>query len=955
VPTDRQISQLVLQVDANVAVAQRSLQDLARVVNQSSGQMNDAIGSTVRRHAQLDQAFNQSRLAQMELTHVVTASVDAYAAGASPLRILTLEMGRVAQAASFMGGGAGALGKVAGFMSGGWGIAVLLGVNVLAQLFAKMGQGTTTVADLVQKMREHAKEAANSKAADDAWANSIDGLIERNEKLTDDLKKRLRAEEDLDAQSLRNAQRDKVAAEQALQQDKTRLANLQAQLRAVAAAPASGATAGSGVGSQAAQLRDLERQIDEVKQDIVKDQQGIASAQSSIVQSTIATGEALGKATVESSAAVDLWAKSIMEAVHNAETAMPNATATISGAVDQVKKAMEDAAGAGVPFRSTGLEADKLIQKLQQGKTGPLEFASAMKELAKQLEAVAQAAKDAKKNTGELSSFNLPVNGTITGHFGDQRPGHRHAGVDIAVPVGTAVKAPAAGTVIEAGTLPGYGNVVFIDHGGGTISRLAHLSQISVQRGQQVAQGSVIGLSGGAKGAEGAGDSTGPHVHYEVRVGGKAVDPLKGRFTTDQAVAELKAQKDATNAAQTAAEQQDRFNAESAQLDAETLAARKQLASGYDTQADLAAQEIEAQRQAAQAAIQKQLDAKQITAEQAAALRLQVDDTAAAKQAVVAHEKYVRGLQQAGELQDQQFGFQVADLKFADDMARTQEDHRKLQLEILDIQYQQKEADLERLKKTIESNRDFAKSVDLQNQAAQIQNEIDRLPQEKAHDQARVYQGTLNPLEQWAKTVPQTAAEITEALQSIEAQGLDGIASAIADVVTGTRSMGEAFKDISHEIIGEIVQMTIKMLIFRALTAAFGGVFGGGGAPGGPISVNGGTSSYFSANPFGGFRAGGGTVSSGESYIVGENGPELFVPAASGMIVPNASRIGRPSAANNNTPQQVVVHVSTDENFHAEVATVAGQVVIQAAPTLIATAQKQTMRAIQRPTIAGRR
>jgi lambda family phage tail tape measure protein len=925
VPTDRQISQLVLQVDANVAVAQRSLQDLARVVNQSSGQMNDAIGSTVRRHAQLDQAFNQSRLAQMELTHVVTASVDAYAAGASPLRILTLEMGRVAQAASFMGGGAGALGKVAGFMSGGWGIAVLLGVNVLAQLFAKMGQGTTTVADLVQKMREHAKEAANSKAADDAWANSIDGLIERNEKLTDDLKKRLRAEEDLDAQSLRNAQRDKVAAEQALQQDKTRLANLQAQLRAVAAAPASGATAGSGVGSQAAQLRDLERQIDEVKQDIVKDQQGIASAQSSIVQSTIATGEALGKATVESSAAVDLWAKSIMEAVHNAEIAMPNATATISAAVDQVKKAMADAAGADVPFRSTGLQADKLIHDLQQGKSGPLEFASAMKELARQLEAVAEAAKNAKKGTGEFGkqisfadaeAIAKGAGLTVTSGYRStehQReiyndPRYNHPGNPVARPGTSAHEGVNGKWALDIAFAPGL-----------TAAGLRKLY------GDQGVQLSAVYKESG-------------HFHIEGN-------------RSQAAAAEKQDQRDQVAGIR----QQSAFDQTGDRLDQEILQAQAQLAGSYNQRAQIADREVEAETKKLMDSIQEQLDLGKatgfqqgITEEQAKILRAKANQLDQDRKAAIEQQRYVQALDDIQQTTDQRYQFAANDLHFADDMARTQAEHRAIQLQILDITYQQKEYDL----RILLAKQQLAGDLEA---AARTQADINNLPNEKAQDQARVYQGTLNPLEQWAKTVPQTAAEITEALQSIEAQGLDGIASAIADVVTGTKSMGEAFKDISHEIIGEIVQMTIKMLIFRALTAAFGGVFGGGGAPGGPISVNGGTSSYFSANPFGGFRAGGGTVSSGESYIVGENGPELFVPAASGMIVPNASRIGRPSAANNNTPQQVVVHVSTDENFHAEVATVAGQVVIQAAPTLIATAQKQTMRAIQRPTIAGRR
>src|SRR5438874_2705335 len=126
---DRQISQLVLQVDANIAVAQRELANLARLVRQNTGDINNALDST---------------------------SVHSYAAGASPLRILTLEMGRLAEAATFLGGsgGGGILGKLAGFMSGGWGIAVLLGVNVLAQLIAKHHETGQSIDELVEKMRK---------------------------------------------------------------------------------------------------------------------------------------------------------------------------------------------------------------------------------------------------------------------------------------------------------------------------------------------------------------------------------------------------------------------------------------------------------------------------------------------------------------------------------------------------------------------------------------------------------------------------------------------------------------------------------------------------------------------------------------------------------------------------------------------------------------------------------
>jgi murein DD-endopeptidase MepM/ murein hydrolase activator NlpD len=112
-----------------------------------------------------------------------------------------------------------------------------------------------------------------------------------------------------------------------------------------------------------------------------------------------------------------------------------------------------------------------------------------------------------------------PVHGPVTSGFG-WRWGRMHEGIDIAVPSGTPVAAAASGTVITAGWLGGYGNLVVIDHGNGLATAYGHNSSVTVGAGQSVAQGQVIAYSGST------GHSTGPHVHFEVRVNGSAVDPL---------------------------------------------------------------------------------------------------------------------------------------------------------------------------------------------------------------------------------------------------------------------------------------------------------------------------------------------------------------------------------------------------------------------------------------------
>lgn len=96
-----------------------------------------------------------------------------------------------------------------------------------------------------------------------------------------------------------------------------------------------------------------------------------------------------------------------------------------------------------------------------------------------------------------------------------------HKGVDWATPKGTTVKASCGGTVAKAGWGSGYGYVVYINHADGRQTRYGHLSKILVSVGQQVSQGQKIALSGNT------GVSTGPHLHFEILIGGKQVNPLK--------------------------------------------------------------------------------------------------------------------------------------------------------------------------------------------------------------------------------------------------------------------------------------------------------------------------------------------------------------------------------------------------------------------------------------------
>jgi murein DD-endopeptidase MepM/ murein hydrolase activator NlpD len=183
--------------------------------------------------------------------------------------------------------------------------------------------------------------------------------------------------------------------------------------------------------------------------------------------------------------------------------------------------------------RKSGLE---LARGVKEGSLASLESAhreyageaAALAAQSSELAAQIQAAQLSPERTsaslavdGAQSASGLiwPVSGPVVSPFG-MRWGRMHEGIDIAAGSGTPIAAAASGTVISAGWLGGYGNLVVIDHGGGLATAYAHLSGYAVGSGQSVSQGQVVGYVGCT------GHCFGPHLHFEVRVNGAAVDPL---------------------------------------------------------------------------------------------------------------------------------------------------------------------------------------------------------------------------------------------------------------------------------------------------------------------------------------------------------------------------------------------------------------------------------------------
>lgn len=432
--------------------------------------------------------------------------------GTDVMRVAALQGGQLATAIDMIGP-AGAAGRVARFFAGPWGAVILTATAVLGPWVAKLFEGDKASGELEKKTL------------------SLHDALQRSAFATDEARKAL--------QDYNDAQKRAREGDSLRIDDQLRLA--EAQLK----------TAQATRQNTLEQLRQAEAKfrIDQAHAQAPGHQGEFASLVAGVDAYQLGQIQALlAKNTAD--------AGQLEQAIRNLR--IEDARGQAERAVDPLKRLNDQYDR----MRDRAIRAAQGNDQLSKSLAGTLTgIERQRKPVALQRQPEQDQAASRESRQGPLTAFLSPVSGgRVTGRFGEARPGHLHAGVDFAVPVGTPVRAPAAGTVDVAGQRQGYGNAIYINFGGGTSGRFGHLSRFNVKPGDVVEAGDVIGYTGGAPGEAGAGRSTGPHLHYEVRRGGRAVDPLAARFRTDAGSAADDAdrqQRQAEQAAERIARQQE--------------------------------------------------------------------------------------------------------------------------------------------------------------------------------------------------------------------------------------------------------------------------------------------------------------------------------------------------------------------------------------------------------------
>ncbi|WP_173932200.1 M23 family metallopeptidase [Chelativorans sp. Marseille-P2723] len=213
--------------------------------------------------------------------------------------------------------------------------------------------------------------------------------------------------------------------------------------------------------------------------------------------------------------------QSLNRSLHNLEADQLHRIDTVAEEAFQTAEAIAEAlSAAGIPVADDYGEGDV---------GGPLFFAGEnlpFEDRVRELDDVLSRLEELKQKARRIPIANPIPGAAVTSGFGVRRdpligrPAH-HSGIDFRARMGAPVRSAAAGRIIKAGWTGGYGRMVEIDHGDGISTRYAHLKKVLVKEGDEVGTGEIVGHVGSS------GRSTGPHLHYEVRRNGRAVNPLQ--------------------------------------------------------------------------------------------------------------------------------------------------------------------------------------------------------------------------------------------------------------------------------------------------------------------------------------------------------------------------------------------------------------------------------------------
>ncbi|MCP3732022.1 peptidoglycan DD-metalloendopeptidase family protein [Sphingomonas sp. MG17] len=520
--------QAVTAADAHArAMAQEA--NFADMLQAELNQTADATGRVVQQNRLMERSTRGGGSAMVMAGQQAQDFFIQVGGGANIIQAFAMQASQAGMVLQHTGG---TVGKVAGIINGPWGLALMAGAMGLTMFAGKAKDAGKEIEDEGKKIAENEAKTRAMEAAKAAYAQTADGLIdkirketkawdEQNRTIFENLAARQIAHRD-DAQSAEKAAtknvKDLEKAYNALSLAEGRVNDLRKR-----------AAKNLGAGGEAARgdLKAAEEALKDKRAEVTR-----LERQASELQQTIKDSRRLERAVEAEAVGAKLAQK------------MDEERASAERLSDAIKKLDRDYADGTITLRQHGAESRKLHEQRERER----------KDIEKRGEAERRSGGTREQRQTIATPFG---DDRITSGYGSRsRPrkgaSANHLAIDYGVPIGTDVKAGAAGTVVSVGRMAGLGNVVIVDYGDGIKAKFAHLSEALVKPQQQVAAGQVIAKSGNT------GISTGPHLHYALEVNGRPVDP-RGR-TVRQGAGEKAANDNARELAELRKREADQYD-----------------------------------------------------------------------------------------------------------------------------------------------------------------------------------------------------------------------------------------------------------------------------------------------------------------------------------------------------------------------------------------------------------
>ncbi|MFA9205026.1 MAG: peptidoglycan DD-metalloendopeptidase family protein, partial [Bacteroidia bacterium] len=784
-------------------------------MRRAAGTLNQFDAATRRSSA----AAGSYRMGMQQLGFQVNDVATQLASGTRIATVFAQQSGQIIQSIQLMSSSAGGF---ASFMAGPWGVAMTAGAIVLLPMIARMFDTRTELEKATEAAADNARKADLNRLAQEAYARTLPGVIDAIRTQTEALRQQNQTAEQSEQIAIRlaagNEERIRGWRNIAVQTIPVLIQAAQAQ------AEANRSLTGDALLAGIARLGELTQQL-RAAQSAVESLQRLNAAAGS--NSRGADAAQISREVAESNDRLAQEAGNL----RRAEAALLQTYQ--AGTIDRNHyraqlDTLRDASRARVEQIQREIEAQRrLNHETDRSLTRPV--------------------------TGALMSpygadrSGVPLNGRLIA-------GRRHEGVDLRGNMGDPVVAPEGGTAFVRNAPGGLGLYVEIRADSGARDLLAHLSGANIRSGDRVTAGQLVGAVGNSGNA-----ARGPtHLHWQRQVNGQWVDPMRSVGASGAAQSANAAQSAAEQAARRAAEVAERrqrdeenFQQQLAASSADILNARRRQVQSEEDQVadDIAA--IRAEQAERDTRIRNETAARiRRDATQAVTASVEAGILLAASQELAQTKISARQAlsqqrlgEQRIEIAQRDLNDQESVLQARGQLARTAMERRDIELRLLALQHQEEILAIEKQRTQQGLNAAQRAQLDRQEAASNAR---------YALGQQNVMRQTAGPLEAFLSAIPRTAAEMNEALQSVAANGLQAITDGLTAVITGTESMGKAFKRIANQIISDLLRIALQRAIVGALGNALGGLFGGGAAAG----SNAGTQSLL----FAGARAAGGPV-----------------------------------------------------------------------------------------------